>query len=191
MILVEISRKIVHIFSSIIPLSYLYIFKDKDTLLILLGIAVFFSIFIELFRNKSGLIKNTFKAYFNFMLREDELKGSITGASWLILGNMITIYLYPIYIAVPALLFLSIGDSFAALVGKKISRFKIGRKSMIGTLAGIFSSLIVVILINQVLPTHIIVIGAIVAMLIELIPSPINDNLTIPILSGLFMEWIY
>ncbi|MFL3008906.1 MAG: hypothetical protein ACJZ14_05965 [Candidatus Neomarinimicrobiota bacterium] len=54
------------------------------------------------------------------MLRKNELKGSITGATWLIIGNLITVYLYPINIAVPALIFLSIGDSFAALFGKKI-----------------------------------------------------------------------
>ena len=82
---------------------------------------------------------------------------------------------------------MSIGDSFAALFGKKIPKFKIGQKSIIGTLAGIFSSLVVVLLVNQILPTYVLVIGAVVAMLVELIPFPINDNLTIPILSGLIM----
>ena len=187
MILVEISRKFLHIFSLIIPLSYLWIFKDKSLVLALLLILSIFSILIEFFRFKIESINNIFKKFFNFMLRKNELKSSVTGATWLIIGNLITIYLYPIYIAVPALIFLSIGDSFAALFGKKIPKLKIGNKSIIGTLAGIFSSLSIALLVNQILPTYVIVIGAVTAMLVELIPSPLNDNLTIPILSGLIM----
>ena len=187
MIIVEISRKFLHIFSSIIPLSYLWIFKDKSLVLALLLILSIFSILIEFFRFKIELINNIFKKFFNFMLRKNELKGSITGATWLIIGNLITIYLYPIYIAVPALIFLSIGDSFAALIGKKIPKLKIGNKSIIGTLAGIFSSLSIALLVNQALPTHVLVIGAVTAMLVELMPLPLNDNLTIPILSGFIM----
>ena len=187
MILVEFSRKCLHLFSSIIPLSYLWIFKEKSLLLVLLGILSIISILIELFRFKIERINIFFKKFFNFMLRKNELKGSITGATWLIIGNLVTIYLYPIYIAVPALLFLSIGDSFAALFGKKFPKFKIGHKSIIGTLSGIFSSLTVVLLINQTLPTYVLVFGAVAAMIVELIPIPLNDNFTIPILSGLIM----
>jgi len=187
MILVEISRKFLHIFSLIIPLSYLWIFKDKSLVLALLLILSIFSILIEFFRLKIESINNIFKKFFNFMLRKNELKGSITGATWLIIGNLITIYLYPIYIAVPALIFLSIGDSFAALFGKKIPKLKIGNKSIIGTLAGIFSSLSIALLVNQALPTYVLVIGALTAMLVELMPLPLNDNLTIPILSGFIM----
>ena len=187
MILVEISRKFLHIFSLIIPLSYLWIFKDKSLVLALLLILSIFSILIEFFRFKIESINNIFKKFFNFMLRKNELKGSITGATWLIIGNLITIYLYPIYIAVPALLFLSIGDSFAALFGQRIPKLKIGNKSIIGTLAGIFSSLSIALLVNQALPTHVLVIGALTAMLVELMPLPLNDNLTIPILSGFIM----
>ena len=187
MILVEISRKFLHIFSLIIPLSYLWIFKDKSLVLALLLILSIFSILIEFFRFKIEKINNIFKKFFNFMLRKNELKGSITGATWLIIGNLITIYLYPIYIAVPALIFLSIGDSFAALFGQRIPKLKIGNKSIIGTLAGIFSSLSIALLVNQALPTHVLVIGALTAMLVELIPLPLNDNLTIPILSGFIM----
>tara|TARA_Y100000992_G_scaffold272240_1_gene213685 strand:- start:12 stop:587 length:576 start_codon:yes stop_codon:yes gene_type:complete len=187
MIIVEISRKFLHIFSLIIPLSYLWIFKDKSLVLVLLLILSIFSILIEFLRFKIESINNIFRKFLNFMLRKNELKGSITGATWLLIGNLITVYLYPIYIAVPALIFLSIGDSFAALFGKKIPKLKIGNKSIIGTLAGIFSSLPIALLVNQVLPIHVLVIGAVTAMLVELLPIPLNDNLTIPILSGFIM----
>ena len=187
MISAEIYRKIVHLLSSAIPLSYLWFFKDKFLMIYLLGFLSLISVLIEFFRNKNGYIKYLFNNNFYFMLRKNESKGAITGATWLLLGNIITIYLYPIYIAVPALLFLSIGDSFAAIIGKCFSTIKLGKKSLIGSLAGILSSIICVLFVNQVLPISVIILGAVFAMLIELIPMPINDNLTIPIISGLFM----
>jgi len=187
MISIEISRKIVHVFSSVIPLSYLWFFKDWYLMIMILGLLSIISVLIEFFRNKNVFIEYIFNKYFNFMLRKNEREGHITGATWLIFGNVITIFIYPIYIAVPSLLFLSIGDSFAAIVGKKFPKFKIGEKSLIGSLAGIISSIIVIYFVNQVLPIYVIISGAIVAMLVELIPNSINDNLTIPLISGLFM----
>ena len=67
------------------------------------------------------------------MLRKNEIKGFFTGATWLLIGNFLTIFIFPIFVAVPALLYLSIGDAIAALVGKNFRRFTIGRKSLVGS----------------------------------------------------------
>ena len=187
MISIEISRKIIHLFSSLIPLGYLWYVQDKFLMVVIIGLLSLFSVILELLRKKNNFIKYLFNNYFNFMLRNSEIKGNMTGATWLLFGSLITIFLYPIYIAVAALLFLSIGDSFAAIVGKKIPRIKIGEKSLIGSIAGILSSIFVVNLVNNVLPINIIVLGAIIAMLVEILPIPINDNLSIPVISGFFM----
>ena len=95
--------------------------------------------------------------------------------------------LFNIPIAVAALLFLSIGDSFAALGGKLFPKVIIGNKTLSGTLCGLVISLIVVLMINQSLLPAVIFSGAIAAMGIELIPLRTNDNLTIPIFSGSVM----
>ena len=100
MISAEIYRKIVHLFSSVIPLSYLWFFKDKFVMIYLISFLCMVSILIEFFRNKNGYIKYFFNNNFYFMLRKNESKGAITGATWLLLGNIITIYLYPIYIII-------------------------------------------------------------------------------------------
>ena len=46
------------------------------------------------------------------------------------------------------------------------STIKLGEKSLIGSLAGILSSIICVLFVNQVLPNNIIILGAVFAMLI-------------------------
>ena len=52
------------------------------------------------------------------MLRDEEQNGQVTGATWLLIGFIATISIYPRDIAVPAIIFLTIGDSFAAIIGK-------------------------------------------------------------------------
>ena len=98
--------------------------------------------------------------------------------------------LFKMPIAVAALLFLSIGDSFAAIVGKLYPIIKIGDKTLSGTFSGFIASFFIVLLINQSLLPVVILSGSIVAMAVELIPSRLNDNLTMPIFSGLIMMYL-
>ena len=153
-------------------------------MLIIVGALTLMSIVIEISRNKNNIIKKIFKRHFNFMLRKDEIKGSFTGATWLLIGNFLTIFIFPIFVAVPALLYLSIGDATAALVGKNFRRFTIGKKSLVGSFFGFLCGLIFVSLVNKVLPFHILMFGSIVAMITEILPIRFDDNLTIPLLSG-------
>ena len=128
MTLKEFYRKLLHLASCSIALSYLWFFKDRLIMLIIVGTLTLMSIVIEISRNKNNYIQKIFERHFNFMLRKNEIKGSFTGATWLLLGNFLTIFIFPIFVAVPALLYLSIGDAIAALVGKNFRRFTIGKK---------------------------------------------------------------
>ena len=183
----EIFRKVIHILSSVIPLSYLWLVKDKDTMLVILVALSITALVIEFLRSKTSIFSRYFNILFDFMLREKESNGRWTGATWLLLGWTITVLMFEMPIAVSALLFLSIGDSFAALAGKLYPRGRIGDKTFSGSIVGLVFSLIVVTAINQTLLPVVLLFGAIAAMGIELIPSKINDNLTIPIFSGLVM----
>ena len=183
----EIFRKVIHILSSVIPLSYLWLVKDKDTMLLILVALSITALVIEFLRSKTSIFSRCFNILFDFMLREKESNGKWTGATWLLLGWTITVLMFDMPIAVSALLFLSIGDSFAALAGKLYPRGRIGDKTFSGSIVGLVFSLIVVTTINQTLLPVVLLFGAIAAMGIELIPSKINDNLTIPIFSGFVM----
>jgi len=185
----EIFRKIYHLFSSAIPLGYLWLIHDKDIMLfLLLGLSIL-ALTLEFARTRSDKIKIIFKNFFDFMLRSNESEGSITGATWLLFGSTLTVFLFPIHIAVPALLFLTVGDSIAALVGQAFPFGKIGVKSLTGTFSGIIISTIVAISVNQVLPFELIFFGATISMIIEVLPIPLNDNVTIPVTGGLAMSY--
>lgn len=185
----EISRKVLHLFSSIIPLGYLWLIQDKGTMVLILASLSLVAIFVEMGRKYNSWVKKVFTMVLNFMLRDNELAGSLTGATWLLFGSTLTILLFPIHIAVPALLFLTVGDTFAAIVGKLFPVGRIKQKTLSGTFAGIISSIGVAGWVNQILQPEIIILGAVIAMAVEVSPIPLNDNLTIPLSGGLAMSY--
>ena len=185
----ELNRKIIHLGSVFIPISYIWYVKEQNTMILIMICLFTISMIIDLLRIKLGILNNFFKYFFSKMLREGEANGQITGASWLLLGSLLTIMFFPIYIAVPALIYLTIGDSFAALVGKAFPYGRVGTKSITGSLTGIIFSSIVALELNEVLPFGVIILGSIVAMIIELLPHrTLNDNLTIPTLSAFSIQ---
>lgn len=188
-ILVEIYRKLIHCSSVILPTGYMYLVKDQDKMIFILASLSLFSMLVELLRNKIPAIKRLFNSTLGKILRRKETQGQLTGASWLLLGSLITTIIFPIQIAVPALIFLTIGDSFAAIIGKLYPIGKIGLKSISGTIAGFITSSFFALKINKTIPLEIIIFGSLIAMIVELIPNKkLNDNITIPIISALSIQ---
>ncbi len=185
----EILRKLIHISSLVIPLTYFYLIKDKSLMVTILIILTLISLLIEYVRrHREGYIRLFFQKYLQSILRADEVNGQFTGATWMLIGFTFTVIIFDFEVAVLALLFLSVGDAVAALVGSALPIGKIWNKSILGSLSGFFFCVLFGLFLNNSLPLQIIIFGAISGMLIELIPSKINDNFSIPIFSGFIMQ---
>tara|TARA_B100000929_G_C15493795_1_gene415342 strand:- start:515 stop:1108 length:594 start_codon:yes stop_codon:yes gene_type:complete len=183
----EIARKVLHIGSSVIPLSYLWFIQDREIMVLLLGLLSLSAVCIEFSRGKVKFVDALFSSWLGIMLRDSETCGKFNGATWVLFGGTITVFLFAMPVAVPALLFLTVGDTFAAIGGKLYPVGKIGDKTLSGTAAGITTSFGAAYLVNQTLPLEVIILGAVAAMGVELLPIPLNDNLTIPVCSGTVM----
>ena len=101
------------------------------------------------------------------------------------LGIAISLLIFPAPIRYVAITTLTLGDGCAHLFGMKFGRtplpFNKG-KNLEGTIAGfLFAFLGAMIFVD---PTRALVAAA-VGMLVEALPLPLNDNLTIPLASGL------
>jgi dolichol kinase len=184
----EINRKIIHFSSILIPASYLWFIKDQYVMILLLSGLTILALILELLRNKLNFVNSLFNNIFFKMLRKNEQNGKLTGATWMLISSLIITVFFPIYIVVPALIYLSVGDSFAAIIGKAYPYGKLGKKSITGTISGFIFSSIFALLVNVTLPVHIIIFGSIIAMIVEASPIKLNDNLTIPIISALSMK---
>ena len=182
----EYIRKIIHLFSLIIPFGYLYLITDKYVMVQILIVFNVIFLFFDITRHRIVWIQSIFKYFFNDMLRGHEQRGHLTGATWVIIGSLISILIFTKYVAVIALIFMSLGDTAAGLIGQKFGKHKVGNKTWEGFLAGLIICIIVAINF-PFLPLKISLVGALVAMIMELLPIPLDDNFKIPLGSGAIM----
>jgi len=115
----------------------------------------------------------------------------MTGTSYLLLGSLATFVLFELDLAVGALFFLSVGDAAAAIVGQRLGRRRLFKKSLEGSLACLGSSLAVgasLAILSPSVSLAMAVAGAVSATVIELLPIPLDDNLTIPLFSAAIMK---
>jgi len=182
----EYIRKIIHLFNLIIPFGYLYVITDKDIMIQLLIVLSLIFLFIDISRHRISWVESIFNLLFNRMLRVHELKGHLTGATWVMIGSLITIALFSKPVAVIALIFMSLGDTAAGIFGQRFGKHKVGNKSWEGFFAGLIVCSIVSINFS-LLPLKISLSGALAAMIMEILPIPLDDNFKIPLGSGAIM----
>ena len=155
---------------------------------VLLSIVVVLSFILDHdYIQKINWIKNIFTKYLNPLMRKSEINGRLTGATWLFIASFITVLIFPMDIAVYALLIMTVSDAVAALVGSYFGKRKIFNKTFEGTLAGIIVGISLCFLVPTI-PFMIAVIGVITGMSVELLPLRMNDNLSIPLVSGGIMH---
>lgn len=178
-------RKSIHFSSLLIPLFYHYVLNDHRRLGFSLALAAFvLSLTIEFYRLWMRSFAHTFYRMFGTILRRHELR-DFTGATYLLFSAMFCIAIFEPVVAFCAMAYLSIGDTFAALVGMTWGKrkFKGMNKSLEGSL-GCFVSTFAFGLFFLDKPI-LALIGALTATIAELVNIPLDDNLKIPILSGL------
>ena len=90
----EYIRKIIHLFSLIIPFGYLFIITDKYVMVLILIVLNIIFLFFDIARHRIVWIQSIFKYFFNDMLRGHELKGHLTGATWVLIGSLISILIF-------------------------------------------------------------------------------------------------
>jgi len=182
----EYKRKLIHLFNLAIPFSYLYVFPEKWVFVKFLSILMVLFIIFDILRHKVAWVKSLFTLFINSMLRSHEQEGKLTGATWVMIGAVISIILFSKPVAIIALIFMSIGDTAAGLIGQRYGKHKIWNKSWEGFFGGLFVCIIVG-MNYSLLPMTISLSGAVAAMVMEILPIPLDDNFKIPLGSGAIM----
>ena len=186
----EYKRKLIHLFNLAIPFSYLYVFPEKWVFVKLLSILMVLCIIFDILRHKVAWVKSLFTLFINSMLRSHEQEGKLTGATWVMIGAVISIILFSKPVAIIALIFMSLGDSAAGLIGQRYGKHKIWNKSWEGFFGGLFVCIIVG-MNYSLLPMTISLSGAVAAMVMEILPIPLDDNFKIPLGAGAIMMMLY
>ena len=173
-------RKLWHLFGgSLFPILALFI--PKGTLLITLGAITAIFVTWEIVRFISPSVNRWMVSHLGVILKREE-GFRPTGSTYLLLASLIVFLLFEKYVAIASLLFLSIGDLMATVIGEKFGKRRVFNKSLEGSLACLVSCLLIGMVMTRVGPVMVLpvaIVGAVTATMVELLPIPADDNLTI------------
>lgn len=183
----ELWRKTTHMGALVIPGGYYILGLEKSTALAIMIPIALLVVATDISRLKGWwLWKGFFGKLFGRMIRSHEQNGDWTGATYILIASCCTIALYSKPIAIAALAFIIVGDSAAALIGRRYGRHKFGRKSYEGS-AACFGATLLVAALAPGISFPVAAVGAAVATLVEAKPLGVDDNISVPVLSGLAM----
>lgn len=193
----ELFRKFIHFSSASIPIGYLYL--DKKSVLTILLPVLAALLFFEVVKYFNKSIFEIYYKLFGELLRNhesDRKKIRITGASWLLISDVLCIILFPKLIAVTGMLVLSLSDSISALVGKHFAKKQFApNRSYLGSFTFLNVSILIVVFSPKYLYLPLEYILGFSAVLVTTIADsiniPIDDNFTIPIVTSGLLYLLY
>ena len=162
-------------------------FLSRRVLLISTGIVTFIWLAFDLLRLRYAGVNNRFSSWFRPLLREEEAT-RLTGASYMLIGCLVTFLVFQRDIAVLAICFLAVGDATATIVGTYLGRRGILGKTVEGNSACFVSCVGTGFTLYYAgLDIHplAILLGAAGATIVDAVPLLIDDNITMPLFAGL------
>lgn len=186
----NIGRKIYHITGGL-ALIGLYAYLGRGLGLASLLCVFLFATAVDIARLRISAFNEFFYRHLTLFIRQSE-RDILTGTPWYLLGILCAAAFYDVPLAVFAVAFLACGDVAATTVGERWGTIKIsGVKSLQGTVAFVVAAsvagLIISVIFYPISPV-VCLTGALVAGAVEILPVRINDNLTIPVVSGGVMK---
>ena len=193
----EVFRKTIHLCSLSIPIVYYHITKELAlTILVPLMIA---SLFLDYGRYFHKSLAEFISRFFGFMMRRHERDGkkkNLSGATYVLISAVVVIVIFPKIFVVTSFAVLIVGDIAAALIGRKFGRTRFLFKSLEGTLAFFFISLIVILFTPKILGNTTEFIIAVIAVAVGAIVENVSgewadDNFMIPVTISVTMWILY
>jgi dolichol kinase len=192
----ELRRKAIHLSLIILPLDLLLELlpwpRGRAQWTLLLLVLAFGALALDVLRLQEQRVKRLFRDILGGMLREHEELG-LLGSTYLLLAALLAVDLFPRPVAAAALGFTVLGDGFAAIVGKAFGRTRIFRKTIEGAAGGLAACLAwaAFLALTGHLPWGVVLAGALVASLAELLPIPLDDNLAMTLMAGYAMRLLW
>jgi len=181
----EVIRKGIHFLPLSVPIAYAYDLMAYRAIVGLFVSVALVLIGLDFLRLKSGALGKVFFRLFGALIRNHERR-SLTGSSFLVFSFAISLVAFPKPIAVAVMYYTVLGDGLASLVGKRWGRIRLGRRSLEGSVACLLACLGIGITVPG-LSHPLVILGAAVATAAEGVSIGLDDNLTIPIVSGFTM----
>ena len=185
----EIIRKSIHFSSLAVPIGIHFLpLETGRTVILALTLLL---IVVDVLRLYVPPLRTLFYFLFGRIVRNHE-RFNLLGSTYLMMAALISVYAFGKSIAVVSLAFLIVGDTMAALVGRRWGRIRLLDKSLEGSMACLASCLLIGWFYGRFedpeLTLYVAAVGSLTATLAELLPIPLDDNLRIPLAAGFAMS---
>ena len=189
----ELRRKAIHLTFLALPLELLHEVlpwpRGRHQFELLFIVLTAGAIGVDLLRLHEHRVKRFFAEFFGELIREHE-QLSLLGSTYLLLASLLAIEIFPQPVAAAALGFTVVGDAMGALVGRAYGRRRFFNKSIEGAVGCFVACLAWACYVSAFSPLTLPVMlaGALVATLVEMLPIPLDDNLGITLAAGYTMK---
>ncbi len=180
----EVWRKLLHLFAMVMPIGYHL--APRRLALTAIGAAFLISLFADICRLRNWRIQRFWTPVTDCIVRPKESAG-FTGATHILFSGFICLLLFSLPAAALGMSTIILGDAAAALIGRKWGRHKFNHadRSWEGSLSFLAASLVAALVLPG-LPIWIGVVGATIATVVEAFSNKLDDNLSVPLIVGLF-----
>lgn len=172
---------------SLLFLVFYFIFS-QEVAVALIGIVTLCFIFLDLSRFVSRQTQELLTVRVKRIFRKGEEK-KFSSMTIFLISTFVVVLLFEIEVAIITLVFLVFGDMFGKIFGLAYGRHKLFDKSFEGTLAYIGAVIICSYILYTTLDISfpVLIVGAVAAPFIEVLPLGMDDNFTVPIIGGTIM----
>lgn len=196
----HLARKMWHLGMGLMIVAiFLFSGMSQTTAVLVLGTALGICLMVETARLKIPAFNEHVLRIWGPFMRSCEVT-KMSGVPFYLLATLLAFGIFPKPVGVLSVLFLAIGDPIASLAGILYGKNSIPiaqGKSLIGTLAGVVACALVTLVFIKVWPVPVsdgawlalTVVGGLSGGLAELAPFDMDDNFTIPMISG-FVMWL-
>lgn len=180
----EILRKTIHVGYSVVP--FIYLLTNKSVIIpIVIALSVFMVV-IDLGRIKFRWLQNLYMTVLGKILRRHETNNSnalFTGGTYIVLSSLFCFLIFPKSVAISAMFITTFGDTAAALYGKYFGKIKIFGKTLEGSIVFLITGCVILYFMGLLNGVFLIpaLVALVVTVVLELLPLPIDDNITIPV----------
>jgi dolichol kinase len=183
----NVLREMIHASGFFVPVLYSFIGFPAVALMICTVVALY--VISELLRmgGKNLPLVSTVTRH---AASQAELYEFAAAPVYFAVGILLALLLFRVPVSSAAIAIFALGDSTASIFGGMISKnplpFNKG-KTLEGSLAGFFFALLAG---SFFIPPVWALVGAAVAMIVECLPLPVNDNILVPLCTGLVLALI-
>ncbi len=173
-------RRVFHACFGVALAATLYLLRERGLSLLGLGVLLAVLLSLDALRLTAPHLNRLFFRQFQALVSPREEK-RIASSTWYVLGGLLLVGVFPLPVAVSAILVLALADPTASYMGRRWGKRKLGSGTVLGSSVFLLVALLV---LTPFLGVPRAALAAAITAVVEALPIPLDDNLTVPLAAG-------